>query len=379
MQCIDQVSRDELRGKKVLVRAGLDLPLDERGEVADPFRVKRAVSTLRFLKDAGARTVILSHIGRKPEETNEPVARALKHHIPITYVPDLTGHLATSALHAMKDGDIILLENLRRDPRETANDTGFANELANLGDIYVNDAFSAAHRAHASLVGIPKFLPHYAGILLCDEVKALDGARKPKSPSFAVLGGAKFETKAPLIKTLLETYDKLFITGALANDVFKARGLPVGRSKISDEAPGTDVLEHPNFIAPIDVTAEASDGHAKVKKPSEVTDDDKIVDIGPDTIAMLAPIIAEAKFILWNGPTGLYEDGYTSYTHALAELIQRRVAGGAQCVIGGGDTIAAIRESGVSEDGLGFLSTGGGAALEYLLEGTLPAIDAVRD
>jgi phosphoglycerate kinase len=375
MKCVADVLASELKGRYVLVRAGLDVPLDGHGEVADPFRVRRALMTLRFLHEAGARTLILSHIGRDPEETNEPVARALARHLPVHYVPDLLGPAAQSARGHMADGDLLLLENLRRDPRETRNDDGFARELANLGDLYVGDAFSAAHRAHASVVGVPAHLPHYAGILLCEEVKALDAARDPEKPSFAILGGAKFETKSPLITQLLKQYDQLFITGALANDVFKARGLPVGRSLVSTELPSGELLENPRFLAPVDVTAERPDKQAFTKAPKDVQPDDKIVDIGPDSVREIAPYIEEAKFILWNGPTGLYEEGYSSWTHALAELIAKS---GAQKVIGGGDTIAAIQESGIGEERLGFLSTGGGAMLEYLLKGTLPGIEALQ-
>ena len=197
---------------------------------------------------------------------------------------------------------------------------------------------------------------------------------RPTSPSFAILGGAKFETKAPLIKLLLEKYEKVFITGALSNDVFKAKGLPVGKSLISKELPQTDVLLHPHFIAPIDVTVEKPDGHARVVKPGDLDEDDRMVDCGPDTVAMLAPVIANAKFILWNGPTGIYEQGYNTYTGQLAELMSKSDA---KVVLGGGDTVAAIEQAGVKMDGDVFISTGGGAMLEYLLKGTLPGIAAL--
>jgi len=375
MKCVDTLPVEEVRGKYVIVRAGFDVPLDSKGEVADLFRIQRSAETLKLLSEKGARVIVLSHIGRDPDETNAPVARALMHHVRVHYVPDLLGTAAISARDAMRDGDVLLLENLRRDPREIKNDDGFARELAALGDIYVGDAFSVAHRTHASIVGIPKYLPHYAGILMCEEVRQLDTARNPAHPSFAILGGAKFETKAPLIKQLLKTYDEVFITGALANDVFKARGLPVGRSLISEELPGQDVLENPHCLAPVDVTVERLDLQARVKSPQAVEEGDKIVDIGPDSIKEIAPYIEKAQFILWNGPTGLYESGYISWTHAIAELI---AASDSQKVVGGGDTIAAIQESGISEEKLGFLSTGGGAMLEYLLEGTLPGIEALK-
>lgn len=378
MKCIDEVPASELKGKRVLVRADFNIPLDKNGEASDIFRLKKGWATIDFLAKAGAKVIVLSHIGRDPEETLAPVAQALKRFGAVSYIPDLLGPAAQGAVASMKGGDILLLENLRCDPREVANDEGFAKELAALGELYVDDAFAAVHRAHASIVGIPKFLLHYCGLLMRDEVNALNAARTPQAPSFAILGGAKFETKAPLIKSLLETYDHFFIAGALANDVFKARGLQVGVSLVSAELPGKDVLEHPHFLAPVDVTVETADKQAHVKKPEDVAADEKIVDIGPDSVALVAPYIEQANFILWNGPTGLYESGYTQYTHAVAELVARAVARGAKSVIGGGDTIAAIEESGMDESKLGFLSTGGGAMLEYLLKGTLPGIDALN-
>jgi phosphoglycerate kinase len=197
----------------------------------------------------------------------------------------------------------------------------------------------------------------------------------PEHPSFAILGGSKFETKSPLIRVLLETYDHVFVAGALANDVLKAKGFPVGVSPISKELPDESVLSHPHFVAPLDVTVERADKQVVVKKPSEVEATDKIVDIGPDTVASVAPFIASAKFVLWNGPTGLYEDGYTAYTHAIADLIDKS---GARAVIGGGDTIAVVEAAGVTFSPHVFLSTGGGAMLEFLLNGTLPGIDALN-
>jgi phosphoglycerate kinase len=208
-----------------------------------------------------------------------------------------------------------------------------------------------------------------------DEVTELTAARSPEHPSFAILGGAKFETKEPLITALLSSYEHVFVTGALANDVFKAKGYTVGRSLISEQLPGEQVLNHPHFLAPVDVTIRRPDGQARTKKATEVADDEMIVDIGPDTVALIAPHIAEANYILWNGPTGLYEDGFTAWTHAIAELI---AGSDAHKIIGGGDTIAAIMDSGVAVDKLGFLSTGGGAMLDFLLHGTLPAIEALN-
>lgn len=377
MRCIDEFPREMFEEQFVLVRAGLDVPLDAQGKVSDMFRVRRASETLLFLRERGARVIVLSHIGRDPSETNAPVAEALKQFVPLLYVPEIFGHAVESARKSMNRGDILLLENLRRDPGEAANDAAFAKQLAAYGSYYVDDAFSVAHRAHASIVGIPRVLPGYAGLLMRDEIRALTAARSPRAPSLAILGGAKFETKAPLIKLLLEQYDHVFIAGALANDIFKARGMEVGRSLISKELPAADILNHPRLIAPVDVTAQMPDGRASMKLVADVTPDEKIVDIGPDTVALLAPLLADAAYTLWNGPTGLYEEGFTGWTEQLARMISARVVQGALSVIGGGDTIAAIEGAHIPPENLGFLSTGGGAMLDYVLNGTLPGIEVL--
>lgn len=373
MKCIDELSPSELLGKRVLVRAGLDVPLSESGDVADSFRLQRAAKTLLYLSTVGARVVVISHIGRAGDSL-APVAEAMQRFVQMTFVPDVVGRYAHDAVHAMKEGEILLLENLRRDAREEANDEGFARALAELGEIYVDDAFSNAHRAHASMVGVAKYLPHYAGFLVQDEVRALTAARTPNTPSLAIIGGAKFETKEPLIEALLDTYDTVFVCGALANDILKARGLPVGRSVISNAPPQAHIVSHPRLLVSSDVMVERPDGQAFAKSAQEVLPDERIVDFGPDTFAELAPVIAKAKSVLWNGPSGVYEEGYVSWTHAIAEAIAES---GTHSVIGGNNTIAAIHSSGVAEDRFTFLSTGGGAMVEFLLKGTLPAIEAL--
>lgn len=376
MMYIDELPRSELKGKRVLVRAGLDVPLGHDGEVADMFRVQRACPTLKYLSECGSRVIILSHIGREPSETNAPVAKALSAYLPVSYVPDIAGAAAKSVIESMKEGEIVILENLRQHyDLEKVNDEGYARSLASLGEIYVNDAFSNSHRSHASMVGIPEILPSYGGLLLKEEISALSEALKPPHPCLAIIGGAKFETKDPVIRSFLEIYDHVCAVGAIANDVLKAKGLPVGRSRISEHAPDVHIANNPRLIAPIDVTAERSDKQSKVKLASDVQPDDKIVDIGPDTLAALAPIIQNAEFIIWNGPTGLFEEGYLHWTHAIGELLAESKA---KKVIGGGDTIACLQEGGMDMSKLGFLSTGGGAMLEYLLSGTLPAIDALE-
>ncbi len=376
MKCIDEIPAEQLRGKRVFLRTSLNLPIAADGSVGDVFRLKRALPTISYLVRCGAKVIIAGYLGRKGD-TMRPVAEELMRRAPEIkfYFFGTTFQDAVAESKGLRDGECLILESTRRDPGEESNDQAFVELLASLADIFVGDAFAEAHRDYASNVALARVLPSYAGFLMRDEVSALNAARTPAAPSFAILGGAKFETKEPLIKTLLSSYDHLFLTGALANDVFKARGLPVGRSLISESAPDAEVLQHPHFIAPVDVTVERSDKQASVKKPEDVESDDKIVDIGPDSVAAIAPRIAEAKFILWNGPTGLYEGGYTEWTHAIAELIAKSDA---KKVIGGGDTIAALQESGMHEEQLGFLSTGGGAMLEYLLKGTLPAVEVLE-
>lgn len=379
MKCIDEVPAHELKGKRVLVRAGLDLSLDTNGKVSDLFRVEKALPTLEYLQKAGARVIIISHIGRDPAQTNAPVASALSAFLNVTYVPDHFGHAATSAISAMKEGEIVLLENLRQHyDLEKACDEVFAQSLAQLGDIYVNDAFSNSHRSHASMVGVPKFLPHYAGFLLRDEVAHLEEALHPPRPALVIIGGTKFETKDPVIRAFIDVYDHVFVVGAIANDVLRSRGFSVGRSKVSDHAPEKEVAMHPHLLVLADVTVEDAEGQARVKTPEDIGTEDKIVDVGPDSVRAVAPYIEKAEFILWNGPTGIYEQGYISYTQQIAELVAQAHERGAKVVIGGGDTIAAIEIAGVDKERLGFLSTGGGAMLEYLLKGTLPATEALR-
>ena len=379
MRCIDEIPAEELKGKRIFLRTILNLPVAKDGSVTDIFRLKQALPTIRYLTEAKAKVVIAGHFGRKGESIR-PVAEALK-----KLAPDIPMYFfgtsfadASKEAAALKEGECLIIENTRRDPGEEKNDPAFAKLLASLADMFVGDAFPDVHREHASVVGVAKLLPAYAGFLIRDEVRELDAARSPMHQSFAILGGAKFETKAPLIKSLLSAYDHFFLTGALANDAFKAKGFPVGRSLISKELPDESVLAHPHFLVPVDLTAEKEDGSVRVVKPEAVEEDDRIVDIGPDSVALIAPLITEAKSILWSGPTGIYESGYVTYTEQIAHLIAKARARGAKVVIGGGDTIAALEGAGIPQEELGFLSTGGGAMLEYLLKGTLPGIEVLK-
>jgi len=361
----------DLKGKKVLVR----IDIDDRGDSSFP--VAALLPTLSYLKDAGARIILLGHVGRSTEMSSEKLFNILKKYLPhnfeLSFVPDITGNVAQSAIRNMQDGEVILLENVRRDEREIANDEVFAKELAQLADIYVNDAFPVSHRMHASVVGITKYVPSFAGLHLQAEVDALSDARTPESPSLFIIGGAKIETKLPFIEKFVTLYDYVFVGGVLANDFCKAQGFEMGVSMTSSgDIDISSLLHNEKVLLPIDV-AVVVDGESAVKKISEVSPEEKIVDAGPETIAMLKEKIQDMHCVVWNGPLGEYERGFDAATKDLARIIAESSA---YTLVGGGDTLNAIAELSLEEK-YSFVSTGGGAMLDFLLNGTLPGIEAL--
>lgn len=363
---------ENLRGMTVLVRASCNVPLVD-GKVRNSFRLRRALPTLRYLREQGARTIIISHIGRDEKDTLYPVYEALNTMLPITWGASITSTEFAFVKNAMGDGDIVLCENLRQDPREESNDSELVQIIASYGDIYVNDAFAEAHRDHASTLGVATKLPAYAGITLAEEVENLNLVMQPKSPSFFMLGGAKFETKMPLVEKYLELYDHVFIGGALTHDVLKARGLEVGKSMVSDiSLKDVPFLWSEKLLVPIDVVVDGPDG-VLTKATDAVAPEEIIFDLGPKTIEMLQKYISEAKTILWNGPFGNYEKGFEEGTEAVAKLVAD--AGGFS-MLGGGDTVAAVEKLGLN-DKFGFISIGGGSMLTYLEHGTTPVLDTL--
>ncbi|MEY2665048.1 MAG: hypothetical protein RLZZ480_153 [Candidatus Parcubacteria bacterium] len=363
-----------LRGKRVILRASFNIPLEADGTIRNAFRLERALPTLRFLHEQGAKTIIISHIGREPEETLKPIFTALETRFPIHWGGVVTSDSFKERAALITDGTFLLAENLRQDPREEENDIEFAKYIAQFGDIYVNDAFAEAHREHASLHALATLLPAYAGLNLLDEIQHLQKVMVPEHPSLFMLGGAKFETKMPLVEKYLDLYDHVFICGALMNDVFKAKGYEVGQSLVSDVSlAGAAFIESEKIILPIDVMVEGPRG-TLTKKPTEVEADEKIMDCGPETIALLATYIADAKTVLWNGPFGNYEYGFTSGT---VETMKNLAAASAFSVVGGGDTVASIQELGLN-DKIGFVSIGGGAMLTYLEQGTTSVLDLLN-
>lgn len=363
----------DLRGKYVLVRASFNVPLVE-GKVRNDFRLKRAVPTLQFLRDQGAKVIIISHIGREPHETLKPVFEELNKALPMTWGGLITGETFSDIRNNIEEGEIVVCENLRQDVREEANDEEFAKLIAGYGDIYVNDAFAEAHREHASTLGVAKLLPAYAGITLKEEVDHLVKMMNPSSPSILLLGGAKFETKMPLVEKYLSLYDHVFIGGALAHDVLKARGLEVGKSMISDVSlVDSPFLWDEKLLVPIDVVVESADGVA-VKSADAVLPDDIIYDLGEETLMMLKSYIENAKTILWNGPFGNYEKDFEEGTEAVARLV---ADSDGFSVIGGGDTVAAVNNLGLS-DKFEFISIGGGSMLTFLEHGETPALKVLE-
>ena len=383
----------DVRGKRVLVREDLNVPL-EGGRVADDTRIVAAAPTIRSLSDRGAKVIVLSHLGRPDGAVVEslrlaPVAGRLSEilGLPVKTAPDCIGPQAQSAVDALQDGDILMLENVRFHKEEEANDPGFARALAQLGDIYVNDAFGTAHRAHASTTGIASYLPSYMGPLLARELEVLDSIlAEPHRPFIAVLGGAKVSDKIGVIARLLDLCDQIVVGGGMANTLLAAEGIDVGKSlRDKDLGPAQQVFAkihgghaRAHMHLPVDavVATELKEGvdtrfcDVKHVKPNEM-----ILDIGPGTAEHFRGSILHAKTVLWNGPMGVFEnDAFAAGTEAVGQAI---VDSGAMSVVGGGDSAAAAHKFGFASR-MSHISTGGGATLEYLEGKELPGVAALR-
>ena len=391
-QTLDHV---EVKGKRVLVRADLNVPV-ENGVVTDATRIDRLTPSIAELADKGAKVILLSHFGRPKgrdaKNSLKPVVAELAHIIkrPVKFADDCIGETAEQAVAELRPGNILCLENTRFYPGEENNDPEFAKALAKLGDIYVNDAFSVSHRAHASTEGLAHLLPAYAGRTLQTELDALVKALEhPDRPLTAIVGGAKVSTKLDLLGNLLRKVDVLIIGGAMANTFLLAQGKKVGKSlfekdlveiakKILDEARANKR----QIILPVDaVVAEKYEAHApsRVVDVDHVGDNDMILDIGPHSIEYAISELARSKTLVWNGPFGTFEiepfdNGTDEVAEAAAELTQ---AGKLVSVAGGGDTVAALNAAGVA-DRLTYVSTAGGAFLEWLEGKALPGVEILR-
>ncbi len=362
----------DIKGKKVFLRIDLNLPVLE-GKVQDDFRIKKALPTIKFLQKNGAKIILASHLS-KSESGMAPIAIALNKFIKVKFVPEILGKGVEEAISKMQNGDVILLDNLRNDPREQQGDNDFAKELASLAEIYVNEAFPVDHRKDTSLVLLPQMLSSYAGFQLEEEIKNLSIAfENPEHPFLFILGGAKFSTKLPLIEKYLEIADSVFVGGAMLNDILKAKGYEVGQSLVSDSNFDIKkILASEKLIMPIDVMVQAGDKLID-RKIGEVKKDEAIMDMGDETIANLASYIRNAKLILWNGPLGKYEMGGEKGTKKVLKLMSDSKA---KSIIGGGDTVTLISQMQLEEK-FYFISTGGGATLEFLAGKELPALKAL--
>ena len=383
-----------LRGQRVLVREDLNVPLHE-GAIADDTRLRAALGTLRDLSERGARVVVMSHLGRPkarrvPELSLRPVAARLGELLghAVAFAEDCVGPAAAGAVERLDESGVLLLENVRFHAGDEANDPEFARELAMHGDVYVNDAFAASHRAHASVVGVARHLPAYAGLLMLAELRALHQALdSPRRPLAAIVGGAKISTKAGVLRHLLPRVDAMLVGGAMANTFFKAQGLEVGASLVEDEAldVARDVQRDAGdkLVLPVDAVCarSAQPGQETVVRPVDgVEPGCLILDVGPGTVRRFAERLRPAQTIVWNGPVGMFEiPEFAAGTRGVGEAVAELVAGaGAFALVGGGDTAAAVEALGLAGR-FSHVSTGGGATLEYMEGRELPGVAVLRE
>lgn len=376
---LDDLELEDLKGKRVLLRLDLNVPVTD-GEVMDAYRMERVIETIDYLRDKDAQTIIIAHCEGKDSPTLTPMWHYLNGYFPVEFSTTFFTPEALDKILKLKDKGVLLFENVRINEGEKANDPEFAKKLSQMADIYIDDAFGAMHRKHASIVGVPEFLPHYGGLLLRKEIEHISRAFNAESPFIFILGGAKFETKLPLIKKYLEKSDIVFVGGALANDIIKAKGFEVGTSLVSDGDFGIDELvKNTKLQTFVDVTVKDKDGNIAVKKLEDISSNDYIGDAGPETIEYLKSILKDAKTVVWNGPLGNYEIGFTDKTEQLAETIASLTSSnGLESIVGGGDTIASINKLDLNHK-FSFISTGGGAMLDYLVNETLPGIEALEN
>jgi phosphoglycerate kinase len=392
----------EVRGRRVLVRVDFNVPTEERdGKIAitDDTRIRESLPTINYLREQGAKTILMAHFGRpkgKPVEkySLRPVAEYLHTLLnqPVAFSHETTGEIPEAIIRDMKEGDVTLLENVRFQAGEEANDPGFAESLARLGDVYVNDAFGAAHRAHASTAGITKFVKQSAmGFLMEKEIQYLSHElARPAKPFVVILGGSKVSDKIGVIKALMEKADTILIGGAMANTFWSAQDVPIGASRV--EADKLDLarelldlakVKGVRFLLPVDAieTQKVEPGSSgrntsRVTPTHGITDGWQAVDIGRATISLYEDEIAKAKTILWNGPVGVFEiPAFAAGTIAVAEALARSKA---TTIIGGGDSVTAVKQAGLGDE-MTFISTGGGASLELLEGKELPGIAALSD
>ncbi|HET7637493.1 MAG TPA: phosphoglycerate kinase [Ktedonobacteraceae bacterium] len=387
----------DVTGKRVLVRVDFNVPLDDQGHITDDTRIKAALPTIRYLLNEGAAVILMSHLGRPKGKVVEsmrltPVAQRLSELLgkPVAMARDHVGPEVEVQARALQPGHVLLLENLRFHGEEEKNDPDFALQLAVLGNVYVNDAFGTAHRAHASTEGVTHHLPSVAGFLMEKEINFLGAAlENPRRPFAAIVGGAKVSDKITVLERLINMVDILLIGGGMANTFLKAEGYEIGQSLFEEgkvnEAANLIVKAHQRgieFLLPSDVVIAdrfAADAHSRVVPGDRVPSDWRIMDIGPQTNAAFREALAGARTIVWNGTLGVAEmPAFARGTEAVIEILAQRTRDGATTIIGGGDSAAAVEQAGAAEQ-MSHVSTGGGASLEFLEGRILPGVAALQD
>ena len=389
---------DDLRGKRVLVRVDFNVPLDDAGAITDDTRIRAALPTIGYLRDNGARVLLAAHFGRPKGQVNEgmrltAVAARLSDllGVPVAKTDSCIGPDAEAKVAALVDGGVVLLENVRFFAEEENNDSAFAEKLASLAEVYVNDAFGAAHRAHASTEGVTKFLrPSVAGHLMEKELQYLQGAiDDPKRPLAAIVGGSKVSSKIGVLEALIDKCDKILIGGGMIFTFYKARGLAVGKSLVEEdklelarELEAKAAAKGVQLLLPTDVVLAdnfAADANSQIAKIDAIPDGWMGLDIGPDSIKAFEAALADCKTVIWNGPMGVFEfDKFAAGTNAIAHTLAQLSATGTTTIIGGGDSVAAVEKVGVA-DKMSHISTGGGASLELLEGKVLPGVAALDE
>ena len=390
---IRTVNQIELKGKRVFIRVDFNVPLNEKNEITDDTRIVQSLPTLRSVIEGGGKSIVASHLGRPkgkrdPKYSLAPVVERLSKLLGkrVSLAGDCIGEEVQKQIEGMKAGEVLLLENLRFHPEEEKNEEAFSKALASLCDVYVNDAFGAAHRAHASTEGMTRYVKTLAaGLLMMKEIESLEKALvNPQKPYIAILGGAKVSDKIGVIENLLDKVTTLLVGGGMAYTFLKARGFGVGKSLVEEDQIGfsATLLERAKgkvkFLLPQDhIAAERMDVQAKreIVKNEKIPSDWICLDIGPETVKVFSEEIKSAKTIVWNGPMGVFEmEPFSQGTFAIAKAV---AGSSAFSIVGGGDSVAAVNKAGVAEK-IGHISTGGGASLEFLEGKKLPGIEALR-